>query len=96
MQTTFADTIIDLSMTGKLTRFELGTAVHVTNSEGKQEVRLNPTQTVVTPLEGFIRSFGMQEQLILKADCRWVSETTAASTCLRCNFDSRSYPVSTH
>ncbi len=71
MQTTFADTIINLSMTGQLIRLELGTAElgtaePVTNPEGKQEVRLNSTQTLVMPLEGFVRSFGMQEQLIKK------------------------------
>ncbi|MDD2742792.1 MAG: hypothetical protein PHV02_10980 [Rhodocyclaceae bacterium] len=66
MQTTFADTIINLSMTGQLIRLELGTAVPVSNSEGKQEVRLKATQTLVMPLEGFVRSFGMQEQLIKK------------------------------
>ena len=64
VQTTFADTIINLSMTGRLIRLELGTAVPVANSEGKQEVRLNPTQTLVMPLEGLVRSFGMQEQLV--------------------------------
>lgn len=66
MQTYFADGLINIGLTGQLIRFEFGTALPVVNKEGKQEVRLTPTQQVVMPLEGFMRAFGAQEQVIKK------------------------------
>ena len=36
----------------------------MTNAEGKQEVRLNPSRQVVMPMEGFFRAFEAQDPLI--------------------------------
>jgi len=66
MQTNFADTILNVAITGTLVRLELGTVVPVQGQEGKQELRATPTMQVVMPIEGFVRAFGIQEQLIKK------------------------------
>jgi hypothetical protein len=64
MNTTFADTMLNITVTGPLVRIDLGTLTPTTNAEGKQEVRATVTQQLVMPLEGFARSFGMQESVI--------------------------------
>lgn len=66
MQTTFADTILNISLTGPLVRIELGTIIPTATQEGKQEMRATPTQHLVMPLEGFVRAFGLQENVIKK------------------------------
>ncbi|NML14070.1 hypothetical protein [Azohydromonas caseinilytica] len=66
MQTTFADTVLNITVTGPLVRLELGTVTPAPGSNGKQEFTTTPTQQVVMPLEGFIRAFGMQETVIKK------------------------------
>lgn len=66
MQTTFADTVLNIAITGNLVRLDLGTITPVQTQEGKQELRATPTQQVVMPMEGFVRAFGMQEQVIKK------------------------------
>jgi hypothetical protein len=66
MQTTFADTILNIAITGNLVRLDLGIITPVQTPEGKQELRATPTQQVVMPLEGFVRAFGMQEQIVKK------------------------------
>lgn len=66
MQTTFADAILNISVTGALVRLELGTVVATAAQDGKQELVTTPTQQVVMPLEGFLRAFGMQETVIKK------------------------------
>jgi hypothetical protein len=66
VQTNFADTILNVAITGALVRLELGTVVPVQGQEGKQELRATPTMQVVMPIEGFVRAFGIQEQLIKK------------------------------
>ena len=66
MQTTFADTIINIAITGNLVRLDLGTVIPVQTQDGKQELRVTPTQQIVMPLEGFVRAVGMQEQIIKK------------------------------
>ena len=64
MNTFFADTMLNISVTGPLVRIDLGTLTPFTNTEGKQELRATVTQQVVMPLEGFARAFGMQESVI--------------------------------
>ncbi|MEF8747640.1 MAG: hypothetical protein V5B31_07365 [Candidatus Accumulibacter propinquus] len=64
MQTSFADAILNIAVTGPLVRIDFGTATAVTNAEGRQEVRLNPSQQVVMPMEGFVRAFDAQERLM--------------------------------
>jgi len=66
MQTTFADTILNIALTGNLVRLDLGTITPSQTQDGKQELRATPTQQVVMPLEGFVRAFGMQENVIKK------------------------------
>lgn len=66
MQTTFADTILNIALTGNLVRLDLGTVTPTQPQDGKQALRATPTQQVVMPLEGFARAFGMQEQVIKK------------------------------
>ena len=66
MQSLFADAIINITITGPVIRLDFGTAIPVQTPDGKQEVKLNPTQQIVMPLEGFIRSFGLQEQIVKK------------------------------
>ncbi|MER2624239.1 MAG: hypothetical protein ABTS22_09915 [Accumulibacter sp.] len=62
MQTYFADGILNIAITGPLVRIDYGTATPVTNAEGKQEVRLNPSQQVVMPMEGFVRALKGRDQ----------------------------------
>jgi hypothetical protein len=38
MQTSFADAILNIAVTGPLVRIDFGTATAVTNAEGRQEV----------------------------------------------------------
>jgi hypothetical protein len=66
MQTNFADTILNMSRTGGLVRIDLGTLTPVQNNEGKQELRAVVTQQLIMPLEGFIKSYEVQEGLIKK------------------------------
>lgn len=66
MQTTFADTILNIAITGNLVRLDLGTFIQIQSKDDMQELRATPTQQVIMPLEGFVRAFGMQEQVIKK------------------------------
>jgi hypothetical protein len=65
MQTNYADTIINITVTGPLIRLELGTVINQ-GKDGKQDLVATPTQQVVMPLEGFLRAFGMQETVVKK------------------------------
>lgn len=66
MQTVFADTILNIAITGPLVRIDLGTVMPVQNAEGKTELRGTPVQQLVMPLDGFARAFGMQDQVVKK------------------------------
>ena len=66
MQTTFADTILNIALTGDLIRIDLRTITPVHTSDEKQALRANPNQQVVMPIEGCVRAFGMQERIIKK------------------------------
>lgn len=67
MQTNYADAIINIALIpGGLVRLELGTVTPIQSTEGKQEFTLTPTQHLVMSIDGFIRSFGAQEQLMQK------------------------------
>ena len=78
MQTTFADTVLNIAITGNLVRLDLGTITPVQGKDGKQELRATPTQQVVMPMEGFARAFGMQEQAIKKLVADGVLKAQAA------------------
>jgi hypothetical protein len=66
METTFADTILNVVVTGNLVRFDFGTVIPAPGKDGTQEMRATPTLNMVMPIDGFIRAFGVQEQLIKK------------------------------
>ncbi len=66
MEVHFADRILNIAITGPLVRIDFGTVTPAKNAEGKEEVRLHPTQQIVLPLEGFVRAFGLQEQVVRK------------------------------
>jgi hypothetical protein len=66
MQTTFADAVLNITVTGPLVRLDLGTVVAGPAKEGKQELVATPTQQLVMPLDGFLRAFGMQETVVKK------------------------------
>ena len=64
MQTNYADTILNITVTGSLIRIDLGTLNPVKGESENLEQRPNVTQHLVMPIEGFARSFGIQEQVI--------------------------------
>jgi hypothetical protein len=66
MQSTFADTLLNVSITGSLVRLDLGTMIPAKNAEGKSGLSATSTLQIVMPIEGFVRAFGMQEQIIKK------------------------------
>lgn len=67
MQVFFADGMTNISMSGNgLIRLEFGAVAPTGKPEGKQQVALQPTQQIVMPLEGFLRAFGTQEQVMKK------------------------------
>lgn len=66
MQINYADTLLNIRVTGPLVRLEFGTVEAVQGTGKKQELRATPTQQVVMPLEGFARAFGMQDGVIKK------------------------------
>lgn len=67
MQILFADGITNISLSGNgLVRLEFGAVAPAAKEDGNQQVTLNPTQQIVMPLEGFLRAFGTQEQVMKK------------------------------
>jgi len=67
--TLFADRIVNLSIANGLVRIELGTVEnYLENNERKQRVEV--TQRVVMPVEGFVRSFGMQQRMMAQLEER--------------------------
>lgn len=67
MQTNYADAIINIAITpGNMVRIELGIVTPIATGEGKQGISLTPTQNVVMSIDGFVRSFGVQEQVMQK------------------------------
>ena len=67
MQTNYADAIINIALIpGGLVRLEFGSVTPVQSPDGKQDLTLTPTQHLVMSMDGFIRSFGVQEQVMQK------------------------------
>ncbi len=66
MQTQFADTVLNIAITGPLVRLDLGVVTPQADGQGKQQLRATTTQQLVMPIEGFVRAFGMQEQVMKK------------------------------
>lgn len=67
MQVYFADGITNISLSGSgLVRLEFGSVEQVPQGESNQPATMKPTQQVVMPLDGFLRAFGAQEQIMKK------------------------------
>lgn len=67
MQTHFADAAINISMTGNLVRIDFGTAVPPQQVDAeKKDMRLTHSHQLVMPLEGFVRLYAMQDQVVKK------------------------------
>jgi len=64
MQSIFSDQVINIAVTGGLVRIDLGTSIPTRDKDGKTEFRLVPTQQLVMPIEGFVRSFNLQEGIV--------------------------------
>lgn len=60
----FYDTLVNVSITGPLIRLDFGIAQPVKTEDGKDAVRLTNIEQVVMPIDGFVNSFGMQQQII--------------------------------
>jgi hypothetical protein len=60
----YADRIVNVAVTGPLVRLELGALA--ANPDDPAKPTLQPTQTVVLPLDGFLASFGLMESLMKK------------------------------
>ncbi len=66
MQTNFADTILNISVTGPLVRIDFGTLVPDPTDPEKKKLNATTTQQVVMPIEGFARAFATQQRIIKK------------------------------
>lgn len=60
----YADRIVNLAITGSVVRIELGITQMPDNSG--QPPKITPTSTLVIPLDGFVNSYGMLEQMMKK------------------------------
>lgn len=60
----FADRIVNVTVTGALIRLELG-ALAPPAAEGEKP-KLQATQTLVMPLDGFLASFSMLDGMVKK------------------------------
>lgn len=60
----YADRIVNVAVTGPLVRLELGALA--VNPDDPAKPTLQPTQTVVMPMDGFLASFGLMESLMKK------------------------------
>jgi hypothetical protein len=66
MQTVYADTILNIIVTGGLIRLDLGTVLPAKGEDGQQTLQATPVQQLVMPVDGFVRAFGMQQNVIQK------------------------------
>jgi hypothetical protein len=66
MQTNYADTILNISITGPLVRIDLGTVVPTPNDQDAKKLRAKVTQQLVMPIDGFARAFAIQEKIMKK------------------------------
>ena len=81
MQTQFADAAINISMTGSLVRIDFGTVVPASSGDAeKREVKVSHNHQLVMPLEGFLRLYGMQEQVVKKLIADGVIKQGPAAT----------------
>ncbi len=64
MQTNFADTILNIAVTGPLIRIDFGTLVPDPADPEKKKLIATTTQQLVMPIEGFARAFSTQQRII--------------------------------
>lgn len=60
----YFDTLVNVTITGPLIRLDFGLAQQSKTEDGKDTVRLSQIEQVVLPLDGFVRAFGLQQQVI--------------------------------
>jgi len=61
---TFADRILNIAITGQVVRIELGSAQIPV--DGKGDPQLIPSQLIVMPIDGFVSSAGLMDQVMKK------------------------------
>ena len=67
MRAIYVDGLTNLSVSGQgLVKFDLGLASPSVDENGEQKLSWATTDQVVMPMEGFLRAFGIQEQVIKK------------------------------
>lgn len=66
MSPIYFDSIINVSITGAVARITLGVATPAKSADGKEGVVLRATDVLVVPIEGFLRSLELQEQVVKK------------------------------
>ncbi|MCL4745570.1 MAG: hypothetical protein KJZ83_09155 [Burkholderiaceae bacterium] len=75
--TQYADRIINLSIHNGLVRIDLGTVDTYLDGEERKQ-RAEVTQRVVMPVDGFVRSFAMQQRMLDQLNERAKSAQGAA------------------
>lgn len=72
IESRFADQIVNLTVSNGLVRIDLGTVENYTEGEDKKKrkQRIEVTQRVVMPLDGFVRSFSMQQKMVAQINER--------------------------
>lgn len=72
IETSFADQIVNLTVSNGLVRIDLGIVENYTDGEDKKKrkQRVEVTQRLVMPLDGFVRSFSMQQKMIAQINER--------------------------
>lgn len=60
----FFDALVNISITGPLIRLDFALAQQAKTEDGQDAVRLTNIEQVVMPLDGFVRAFGLQQQVI--------------------------------
>lgn len=72
IETSFADQIVNLTVSNGLVRIDLGVVENYAEGEDKKKrkQRIEVTQRLVMPLDGFVRSFSMQQKMVAQINER--------------------------
>lgn len=76
----FFDALVNVSVTGPLIRLDFAVAQQTKTEDGQDAVRLTNIEQVVLPLDGFVRAFGLQQQVIQQLVNSGVLKQTDAAT----------------
>ncbi len=68
-ETLFADRILNISIHNGLVRIDLGTVDTYLDGEERKQ-RTDVTQRLVMPVDGFVRSFAMQQRMMTQLNER--------------------------